>query len=123
MVHTITLPNELTATEAAVLLRSGELTSEELVASCLEEIDALEASVQAWEFLDPDLALKRARWCDSVEPKTPLHGIPVGIKDIIETIDMPTRYGSPIYDDHRPDRDAACVQALRSAGPSFWARP
>lgn len=107
----------LTAAEAAAAIVAGTITSEALVRACLERIDRREATVGAWTYLDPDQALAQARACDrrSGTPG-PLHGVPVGIKDIIETCDMPTGYGSPIYANHQTAWDAACVALLRAAG-------
>lgn len=109
-------PNLLTATEAAQRIAAGHLTSEELVRACLDRVDERESMVGAWEYIDPDAVIAQARQRDSEPPLGPLHGIPVGIKDIIDTADMPTRFGSPIYADNQPDADAACVDAIRSAG-------
>lgn len=70
--------------------------------ACLERIEEREGVVGAWAFIDPDLALHQARVLDAGPRRGPLHGMPVGIKDIIDTADMPTGYGSPIYAGHRP---------------------
>lgn len=116
----ITDPTALTATAAAATIREGELTSEALVTACLNRIAAREAEVQAWEHLDPDLALAHAREADAAlargEDVGPLHGVPVGVKDIFDTRDLPTENGSPVFAGRRPERDAACVAALRGAG-------
>ena len=107
----------LTATEAAARIASGELTSELLVSALLERIAERDEALHAWAFVDPDLALEAARRCDAASsPLGPLHGVPVGVKDIIDTADMPTGMGSPIYDGHRPRNDAACVAQIRAAG-------
>ncbi len=107
----------LTATEAAARIASGELTSELLVSALLERIAERDEALHAWAFVDPDLALEAARHCDAASsPLGPLHGVPVGVKDIIDTADMPTGMGSPIYDGHRPRNDAACVAQIRAAG-------
>ena len=94
-------PASLAATEAARKIREGLLTSEELVSACLERIRAAEPSVQAWTFLDEGHALAQARAADerkrSGEPIGPLHGIPVGLKDIIDTADMPTENGTVLH--------------------------
>ncbi len=108
--------NELTAAEAARRIARGQLTSEALVAACLERVAARDSTVRAWAFLDADLALKQARRLDREPPRSPLHGIPFGIKDVIDTADMPTEYNSPIYRGHQPRSDAACVALLRQAG-------
>ena len=104
------------ATGAARKIRSGEISSEELVRACLDRIEQREPTVHAWAFLDPELALVQARRCDASETRSPLHGVPVGIKDQFDTADMPTGYGSPIYEGHRPVADAGSVARLREAG-------
>src|SRR5690348_18507076 len=94
-------PAQLTATAAAAQIASGRLSSEELVSACLERIRRLEPTVQAWQFLDPDHALAQARAADerrrSGEPVGALNGIPLGIKDIMDTADMPTEYGTVLH--------------------------
>lgn len=107
---------ELTATEAAALMDAGEITSEELVVSCLGRIAAREDTVRAWEYINPDHAIAQAKRADNLPRRSPLHGIPFAAKDIIDTTDMPTAYGSPIYAGNRPGKDAACVTAMRDAG-------
>lgn len=107
---------ELSAVEAAERIRAGELSSVELVGACLERIVAREEEVRAWTYLDPDLALRQARDRDREEPRGPLHGVPVGIKDIVDTADLPTELGSSIHAGRRPAADALCVARLRSAG-------
>jgi amidase len=107
---------ELGAAEAAALLSRGEIGSEELVRACLDRIAAEEPRVQAWEFLDPELALSQARRLDAAGRPGPLCGLPVGVKDIIDTADMPTARGSAVFAGRRPGADAACVAALRRAG-------
>ncbi len=111
-----TSTNKLSATEAARRIARREFSSEALVSACLERIAAREKEVQAWAFLDTEFALKQARTLDRESPRGPLHGVPVGIKDVIDTADMPTEYNSPIYRGHRPAWDAACVALLRRAG-------
>ena len=109
--------NTLTATEAAAKIAAGEITSEALVNDCLARIEAHDGELHAWRFVDPDLALAQARACDTAgAPVGPLHGVPVGVKDVLDTSDMPTEYGSEIYAGHRPATDSACVAALRAAG-------
>lgn len=106
----------LTAREAARRIAAGELTSEALVAACLARIAARESDVGAWIHLDPAAALAQARAADTAPARGPLHGVPVGIKDLIDTADMPTAHGSPIYEGNRPAADAAPVALLREAG-------
>lgn len=106
----------LTAADAAAAIRAGAITSERLVAACLERVAAREDTVHAWAHLDPDRALAEARARDAEVPSGPLHGVPVGVKDLIDTADAPTTYGSTIYAGHHPIHDAACVTRLRRAG-------
>src|SRR3954467_9584573 len=91
-------------------------SAEERVRECLERIEGREGKLRAWADLDADAALARARARDAEPPRGPLHGLPVGVKDVIDTADMPTRYGSPTYEGHRPDGDADCVAWLREQG-------
>ena len=109
-------PNELSLSEAAAKIASSDLTSEVLVQSCLDRVKERDDIVQAWAFLDPDLALAQARERDGQDSKGVLHGVPIAIKDIIDTADMPTECNSPRYKGHRPDKDAAVVKLLRDAG-------
>jgi Asp-tRNA(Asn)/Glu-tRNA(Gln) amidotransferase A subunit family amidase len=110
----------LSAADAAQQVREGKLTSEELVQACLERIRALEPKVQAWTFLDEEHALAQARAADerkrSGEPIGALHGVPVGVKDIIDTADMPTENGTVLHKGRTPRGDAAVVKSLRAAG-------
>ena len=108
--------HRLSLVEAAKGIASGTFTSLELVTACLDRIHAREEQVGAWAWLDPDQALVQARACDERPATTPLHGVPIGIKDIIDTADMPTCYGSQIYNGHYPDKDAECIRLLRQAG-------
>lgn len=101
-------------------IRNGAFSAEAVVRSCLERIAEADAAVQAWAFLDPELALQQARAADrhqaSGAPLGPLHGVPVGIKDIIDTADMPTENGTVLHAGRRPAKDAAVVARLRAAG-------
>jgi Asp-tRNA(Asn)/Glu-tRNA(Gln) amidotransferase A subunit family amidase len=106
----------LSASEAAARIRDGKLTSEALVRSCLERIESRESQVKAWAHLDRDFALAQARECDRSVNRGPLHGIPFAAKDIMDSADLPTEYGSPIYKGNRPKADAACVALSRTAG-------
>ena len=110
----------LSAIEAARFIREGRITSIQYVDACLERIADVDAEVQAWAFLDPDHARAQARAADAERllgrPIGPLHGVPVGIKDIIDTADMPTEHGSPLYAGRTPSRDATVVAMLRGAG-------
>lgn len=105
----------LTASEAAARLEAGSLTAEELVRDCLDRIEARSA-IKAWVWLDPEWALRVARAIDKAGRPGVLKGVPVGVKDVIDTFDMPTQHGSPIYKGNRPFADAACVALTRVAG-------
>ena len=111
---------ELSAAEAARQIRDGLISSEELVQACLDRIAAVDDGVQAWTYLDPAFALEQARAHDLHRqnglPLGPLHGVPIGIKDIIDTADMPTEQGSPLFTGWEGGRDCAAVIALREAG-------
>jgi Asp-tRNA(Asn)/Glu-tRNA(Gln) amidotransferase A subunit family amidase len=109
-------PCQLTAAEAAALIQKRQLSCEEMVRSCLARITARDADVKAWLWLDPDHVIRRARELDKLPIQGPLHGLPFGVKDIIDTIDYPTTQNSPIYDGARIGRDAACVAIVRGAG-------
>ena len=107
----------LTASEAGGKIAAGEITSEALVRSCLERIEERDPDVEAWAHLDPDYAIAQARAADSASPASPLHGVPFAVKDVIDSGELPTEYGAPaIHGGHRPERDAACVAAMRAAG-------
>lgn len=110
----------LSAAEAARWIQSGRINSEALVSACLEQIQAREPELGAFSFLDPAhaLASARARDAERLEGGVtgPLHGVPVGIKDIIDTADMPTERGSVLYAGRMPNEDAHVVARLRAAG-------
>src|SRR3954468_4389118 len=108
--------NELSAAEAAKRLARREITAEALLRDCLARIEARETQVRAWRFLARDEALAQARALDRAASRGPLHGLPVGVKDIFDTHDMPTEYGSPIYAGHRPASGAAVGALPRRAG-------
>lgn len=114
---TTALPlNQISAADAAAAIAAGKLTSEALVDACLARIRERENAVQAWACVDPEHALRQARARDRESPRSRLHGVPVGVKDVIDTCDLPTEYGSPIYKDHRPACDAASVAQVRELG-------
>ncbi len=112
----MSLPYELTAGQAARAIREQRLTSEQLVRSCLNRIAAQEPVLQAWAAIDAEHAMATARALDAQPARGPLHGVPIGVKDVIDTSDLPTQYNSPIYRGHRPARDAGVVARARSAG-------
>src|SRR5215468_10998096 len=110
----------LSASEASRLICDGVFTSVQLVDACFARIREADERIQAWAFLHPDYALAQARaadaWRSEGKPTGPLHGVPVGVKDIFDTADMPTEYGSVLYAGHTPSRDATVVAMLRAAG-------
>jgi Asp-tRNA(Asn)/Glu-tRNA(Gln) amidotransferase A subunit family amidase len=113
-------PSDLTAVEAARHIAASEFSAEAMVRGCLDRIAEREPTVRAWAHLDPEHALAQALALDAQrrggQPLGPLHGVPVGIKDIFDTADFPTEYGSPLAAGRRPGRDAAVVAQLRQAG-------
>lgn len=109
-------PCFLTAADAAAQIRKGQLTAESLMRSCLDRIDARDPAVKAWLHLDPARTLAQAREADKRSPQGPVHGLPFGVKDVIDTADMPTTQNSPLYPGHRPAKDAACVASMRASG-------
>ena len=110
----------LSITEAAAHIREGLITSAELVSDCLKRVDEVDAEVQAWTFLDRDHAMRQAEALDDHRKAGralgPLHGVPVGIKDIFDTGDMPTEFGSRLWAGRTPRSDAYAVARLRGAG-------
>lgn len=112
--------NFLSALAAAAAVRDGSLSSRELVQSCLDRIEEFEVSIEAWAHLDAELALAQADETDRVrqagKPLGALHGVPVGIKDIIDTRDLPTERGTSLYSGRTPSQDATVVALLREAG-------
>ena len=102
------------------MIREGVVTSVEVVQACLARVREVDGRVQAWAFLDPEHALAQARAADehrlSGQAIGALHGVPVGLKDIIDTADMPTENGSVLHAGRTPSRDASVVARLRAAG-------
>lgn len=108
--------NRLSATDAARKLAAREISAEALLNDCLDRIAQREPDVRAWTHLDANAARERARVLDRGAVVGPLHGLPIGVKDLFDTVDMPTTYGSPIYAGHRTASDAAAVALARAAG-------
>jgi Asp-tRNA(Asn)/Glu-tRNA(Gln) amidotransferase A subunit family amidase len=109
-------PCFLTAAEAARQMRAGTLTSEALVRSCLDRIASRDPDVKAWLFCDPAYAIAQAREIDKRPVIHALHGLPFGVKDIMDTADMPTTQNTAFYQGHQPTKDAACVAVVRQSG-------
>lgn len=110
----------LSAADLAAAIAGGECTSEQAVEACLARIVETDATIEAWAFLDPDFAREQARAADkhrgTGRPLGPLHGVPVGLKDIIDTRAMPTENGTVLDAGRRPRRDAVVASRLRAAG-------
>jgi Asp-tRNA(Asn)/Glu-tRNA(Gln) amidotransferase A subunit family amidase len=104
--------------QASAALAAGAATARELAESSLARIVATDARIEAWAHLDPDAVRGAADRCDALRPadRGPLHGIGIGVKDVIATADMPTQMGSPVHAGHRPVADAECVARLKAAG-------
>ena len=118
--YTDAMSEPLTIAAAAPLIRSGELTPSELLEQCLRRINVYEPAVQAWVYLDRERARRdAARLTDEAKAgrvRGPLHGVPVGVKDIIDVFDMPTGCGSKLWANSYARRDATVVERLRQAG-------
>jgi Asp-tRNA(Asn)/Glu-tRNA(Gln) amidotransferase A subunit family amidase len=108
--------NAWTAHEIAAAVAARRVTAEAVMRDCLDRIAAREPDVKAWTNLDPERALAAARAFDRDPVAGPLAGVPFGVKDIIDSIDYPTEWGTPIHRGRRPNRDAACVALTRRAG-------
>lgn len=110
----------LGAARLARMIVGGEITSSELIKACLDRIEEYDENVEAWAYLHPELALEQANRADEIrargQPLGPLHGVPVGVKDILDTADMPTENGTVLHRGRRPMEDAAVVERLRAAG-------
>jgi Asp-tRNA(Asn)/Glu-tRNA(Gln) amidotransferase A subunit family amidase len=106
----------LSATDAVARIQAGSLSVEELARACLARIAEREPYMRAWAWVDPEAVIAQARELDKQPVKGPLHGLPIGVKDMIQTKDMPTQHNSPIYVGHRPGIDAAPIETLRAAG-------
>jgi Asp-tRNA(Asn)/Glu-tRNA(Gln) amidotransferase A subunit family amidase len=109
-------PARLTASEARRRIDAGALTARRLVAACLERIELREPEVLAWEHIDAAGALEEAGRLDASPARGLLHGVPFGVKDILDTYDQPATYGSPIYRGHRPPWDSSAVALARAQG-------
>src|SRR5205823_2099577 len=114
--HSVSRLNRLSATAMARQLATREISAVSLLRDCLERIAEREPTVHAWTVIDGDAAMERARMLDSQASTGLLHGVPIAVKDLLDTFDMPTCNGSPIYANHRPAADAACVALARAAG-------
>ncbi|KAM0247410.1 hypothetical protein ACHAP5_004049 [Fusarium lateritium] len=119
-----TEPWRLTASEALAQIQADELSVQEYAESLLERIKARDEDVKAWAYLDKNYVIQQAKRLDEVPKKNrrPLHGLPIAVKDVIYTKDMPTQFNSPLYDGHFPETDAASVRILRHAGALIFGK-
>ena len=106
----------LSASQAARALSRREIKATDLLLACLDRIGQRERVVRAWVSLGKENALARAKELDRGSIKGLAHGLPIGVKDLFDTYDLPTSYGSPIYANHHPFADAVSVALLRQAG-------
>ena len=111
--------NRLPATELLDGLAGGTFTAGDIARDVLARIAKRDPLIHAWQYLSPGMVTQRADLLDSSDSSGLLQGIPVGIKDTMDTRDMPTRYGSTIYERHQPDADASVVALLRQAGANI----
>ena len=110
------MPHTLSLTDAACRIHEGSLRSLDLVQSCLDRIDAVDADIDAWALVDAEHALERAAKCDAEVGSGELgllHGVPVGVKDIVETRGLQTEGGSDFLRGHVPEHDAFAVSRLK----------
>jgi len=121
----MTEPYHLTASQAQAKFTDGSLTVESYAKSLLSRVSSRDSTVNAWAYLNPELVLSRARELDQIPPEKrgPLHGVAIGVKDVILTKDMPTQYNSPIYADDAPKVDAASILTLRTLGALIFGMP
>lgn len=118
-------PWRLTATEALELIRDQQLTIESYATSLLSRISSRDELTKAWVHLPKDLILSNARALDAVpfDQRSPIHGLPCGVKDVILTKDMPTQYNSRIFESEQPiGIDAAPIMTLRAAGALIFGK-
>ena len=108
--------NELDAWQAAELLATRALSAVDLTRACLDRVNERDAAVQAFVAIDPDAALAQARALDAGPVRGLLHGLPLGAKDLFDTAELPTAYGSALYAGNRPAADAAAIALCREAG-------
>ncbi len=115
-------PDQWPATEIAAAVRAGRITCEAVARACIGHIREREPQVEAWQYVNEAAIIAQARALDAGGQRGPLMGVPIGVKDVIDTADMPTEYGSPIYRGHLPACDAACVALVRAAGAVIFGK-
>jgi Asp-tRNA(Asn)/Glu-tRNA(Gln) amidotransferase A subunit family amidase len=115
----MTSPEQLTASEVVAAVKAGDLTATDVAEAIIDRYHARNAAVEAFAYFDPDQIRADAKELDAASAKGPLHGVPVGLKDVINTKDMPTEHHNSRYAGSRPGIDASCVDTLRAAGALF----
>lgn len=120
----MTQPFALTASQAQARFRDGSLTVHDYATSLLSRISERDSTVNAWAYLSPELVLQRAKELDEIPPEKrgPLHGVAIGVKDVILTKDMPTQHNSPVYTGDAPKLDAASIAILRANGALIFGK-
>ena len=114
--------NKISLTEVAKIISKGECSVEEVLTACLSRIEERDETVKAWAHIDRELILTHARTLDNGPVVGPLHGVPIGVKDVLNTADIPTQMGAPIYKGYKAKTDAACVAILRAAGAIIFGK-
>ncbi|HEX2725048.1 MAG TPA: amidase [Beijerinckiaceae bacterium] len=114
--------HRLTASGAAALLGAKSVTAEGLARACLARMEGRDPLVRAWAAVQPEHVVAAARELDRAPRRGPLHGIPIGVKDVIDVDGLPTQYNSPLYQGHRPAADADCIALLRHAGALIFGK-
>ncbi|KAF2234183.1 amidase signature enzyme [Viridothelium virens] len=114
----------LTATEVLSLIKKDQLTVEDYAYAVLGRVESRDSVVKAWQYFDPDVVLSQARALDRVprDQRGPLRGVAIGVKDIMDTKDMPTEYGSPLYKGNRPNADSSPVEIFRKSGALIFGK-
>jgi amidase len=115
----MTSPAQMTAVAVAAAIRSGDLTVAEVAEAVIERYEQRNPDVQAFAYFNPEQVRAAAKELDAAAEKGPLHGVPIALKDVINTRDMPTQHHNARYAGSRPGIDASCVDTLRAAGALY----
>lgn len=115
-------PHQWSATEIVAAVQTGKITCEAVARDCIDRMIEREPRIEAWQHANTDHIIAQARALDARGHRGLLAGVPIGVKDVLDTFDMPTCYGSPIYRDHQPAADAACVALAREAGALIFGK-
>jgi Asp-tRNA(Asn)/Glu-tRNA(Gln) amidotransferase A subunit family amidase len=115
----MTSPEQTTAAGVVAAVKVGDLTAADVAEAIIDRCNARDANVEAFAYFDPDQIRADAKKFDAAREKGPLHSVPVGLKDVINTKDMPTEHHNAGYAGSRPGVDASCVDPLRAARSSL----